>query len=98
MRLPRSVLLVAFIGAPLFATAARQEPQFRTRSDLVVLHVSVTDRKGTFVDDLDERAFRVFEDGQARAVSFFRKEDEPATVGLLVDFGNWPPQSMLVAK
>jgi len=85
MRLPRSVLLFTLASVLVLPAAARQEPQFRTRSDLVVLHASVTDRRGAFVDDLDERAFHLFEDGRPRDVSFFRKEDQPATIGLIVD-------------
>ena len=77
---------VVLIGLLLLAGAVTgQENQFRIRTDLVVLHVSVRDRRGSYVGDLDERMFRVYEDGQAREVSLFRREDEPATVGLVVD-------------
>jgi Ca-activated chloride channel family protein len=83
MTSPRWLPLAALLVLGVLVTA--QENQFRIRTDLVVLHVSVRDRRGAYVGDLDERAFRVYEDGQPRAVSLFRREDEPATIGLVVD-------------
>src|SRR6188768_3646018 len=83
MTFPRWLPLVALPG--LAALVAAQENQFRIRTDLVVLHVGVRDRRGAYVGDLDEQAFRVYEDGQLREVSLFRREDEPATIGLVVD-------------
>jgi len=83
MTFPRWLPLVVLPG--LAALVAAQENQFRIRTDLVVLHVGVRDRRGAYVGDLDEQAFRVYEDGQLREVSLFRREDEPATIGLVVD-------------
>ncbi len=53
--------------------------------NLVVLHPIVRDRGGSFVSDLDEQSFAVYEDGVAQSISVFRHEDTPVTVGLLVD-------------
>jgi VWFA-related protein len=52
---------------------------------LVVLHATVSDRKGGFVSDLGERDFEVYEDGVAQPIRLFRNEDIPVTVGLVVD-------------
>jgi VWFA-related protein len=60
-------------------------PVFSTHSELVVLHVTVTDRKGAYVGDLPREAFGVIEDGQAQTVSLFADADTPVTVGLLID-------------
>lgn len=65
------------------ATSSRQ-PQFTTGTELVVLHVTVTDRRG-YVPGLPETAFRIFEDDVPQRLRFFGGEDAPATVGLLVD-------------
>lgn len=67
-----------------------QEPQpgravFTTRSDLVVLHVSVVDRKTGFVSGLTRDAFTVYEDGRPQTIAFFDSEDSPAAVGLVID-------------
>lgn len=53
--------------------------------DLVVLHATVRDRKGGFVQGLQEKDFRVFEDGQPQAIQLFKHEDMPVSVGLVVD-------------
>jgi VWFA-related protein len=52
---------------------------------LVVLHATVSDRKGGFVSDLGERDFEVYEDGVAQPIRLFHNEDIPVTVGLVVD-------------
>ncbi len=75
------------------ALRGQETPVFSAHSELVVLHVTVRDRKGTYVDDLSQDAFAVVEDGQAQSVKLFSDTDTPVTVGLLVDgsasmFGN----------
>jgi VWFA-related protein len=60
-------------------------PTFTASSELVVLHVTVRDRKGAYVQGLKQNAFNVVEDGQAQQVRFFTDTDTPATVGLLID-------------
>lgn len=72
------------------AAAAPQPPQhdravFSTRSDLVVLHVSVIDRKAGFVPGLPREAFTVYEDSRPQRIAFFHSEDSPAAVGLVID-------------
>jgi len=64
-----------------------QEPRaaFVSRSELVVLRVSVVDRRAGFVSGLPREAFTVHEDGQPRDIQFFENEDTPVTVGLVVD-------------
>jgi Ca-activated chloride channel homolog len=53
--------------------------------NLVVLPVTVTDRKGEFVRGLDVANFRIEEDGHPQKIEVFRHEDAPVTAGLLVD-------------
>ena len=50
-----------------------------------MLHVTVTDEKGQFVDDLNQGAFRVFESKIEQKISFFSGDDIPVTVGLVID-------------
>lgn len=58
---------------------------FKAVSELVVLPVSVTDKKGDFVGGLALQNFRVFEDGRRQKITLFQPEDLPVTVGLVVD-------------
>jgi len=89
-----SLTAAALLALPGAAPVGGQEtPVFSTQSELVVLHVTVRDRKGAYVGDLVQDAFAVVEDSQAQSVKFFSDTDTPVTVGLLVDgsasmFGN----------
>jgi len=78
--LPLMVLLTATMWA-------QQEglPVFSADSELVVLQVTVTDRRGAHVGGLGRDAFGVVEDGVPQVVRFFADTDTPVTVGLLVD-------------
>jgi len=60
-------------------------PVFSAASELVVLHVTVTDRRGAYVEGLPQLAFNVIEDGRAQTVSLFTDSDTPVTAGLLID-------------
>lgn len=53
--------------------------------DLVVLQATVRDRAGHTVTGLGEHNFEVYDDGAARPIRFFRHEDTPVTIGLVVD-------------
>jgi Ca-activated chloride channel family protein len=63
----------------------QEKPTFSARSELVVLHVTVEDRKGTYISGLAQDAFTVLEDDKPQTVQFFSAADTPATIGLLVD-------------
>src|SRR6266516_7449763 len=71
-------LLVGLSAACLFA-------QFRADTRLVVLHASVTDRKGKLIKNLNRDAFKVFENGQLQQVKIFRREDVPVSLGIIID-------------
>ncbi|MCX6587185.1 MAG: VWA domain-containing protein [Acidobacteria bacterium] len=53
--------------------------------NLVLLHATVSDRKGNPVVDLASQAFEVYEEGTRQTIRLFRREDVPVTVGLVVD-------------
>lgn len=60
-------------------------PQFSTRTEIVVLHATVKDRRGGYVTGLTKDAFTILEGGQPQEISFFAAEDSPVTVGLILD-------------
>jgi Ca-activated chloride channel homolog len=84
------------------ADAAVQPPQqdgplFSIRSELVLLSVTVKDRKHQYVTGLQKEAFTVFDNGQPQAIRFFMSEDAPVTIGLLIDnSGSMQPNRSLV--
>ena len=53
--------------------------------NLVVLHTTVVDDRGKFVDGLKQENFRVFEDKVEQKLSIFRREDIPVSMGLVID-------------
>ncbi len=73
------------VGAVAALTAALPRAQFSTRSELVVLHVRVADRGGSYATGLTPQAFRILEDGQPQDVRFFENMDAPVTIGLVID-------------
>jgi VWFA-related protein len=65
--------------------SAQDQPRFKVESELVVLHVTVKNRNGSFAPGLSTGAFQVWEDGRPQAIRFFADEDAPVTVGLVID-------------
>jgi VWFA-related protein len=60
-------------------------PTISVHTDLVVLPVTVTDKHGVPVAGLSKENFVVYDNGVRQTVQFFRAEDAPATVGLVID-------------
>src|SRR5688572_8415793 len=94
-------LLFPALALALVAVPSAQEPDskpnFSSQSELVVLHVSVKDKKGGYVGGLSQDAFRVLENRQPQEISFFHNQDAPVTVGMLIDAsGSMAPNRDLV--
>ena len=53
--------------------------------NLVVLHTTVNDDRGKFVDGLTQDNFRVYEDKVEQKLSIFKREDVPVSMGLVID-------------
>jgi len=75
-----SILLLS-----LLAQQHRGAATFTSRSELVVLHVSVVDDDAGFVGGLPRDAFTINADGRPFPVALFQNEDTPVTVGLVID-------------
>lgn len=57
----------------------------RVNTTLVTVPVSVMDRNGKYVPNLQRRDFRVFDNGVERRVAYFATVDQPFTVVFLID-------------
>lgn len=72
---------------------ASQEPSIVQESDLtirvevglVTLTATVGDRSGRPIPTLEKDDFVIYEDGVRQDMAFFRKEDDPVSVGILFD-------------
>jgi VWFA-related protein len=90
MLIPPLALLAVMTVSGLDTRWRAQRPQdqatvFSSSAELVVVHVTVTDRRGAYVTGLTRDAFRIVEDGTPQRIDLFTGEDSPVTVGLLVD-------------
>jgi Ca-activated chloride channel homolog len=67
-------------------TREKQEG-YKIRRDvsLVVLHTSVFDERGRFVEELKEDSFRILEDKVQQKLAVFKREDIPVSMGLVID-------------
>jgi VWFA-related protein len=67
------------------APASAEDPTFTVGTRLVVLPVSVLDKSGKLVTDLQQKAFKVFENGIEQPIKVFRREDVPISLGIVID-------------
>ena len=57
----------------------------RIDTNLVTVPVSVLDRQGRFISDLQRTQFSVFENGVEQKIAYFEPTEKPFTVALLLD-------------
>ena len=51
----------------------------------MVLPVSVLNKDGKLVTDLQQKSFKVFENGVEQPIKIFRREDVPISLGIIID-------------
>jgi Ca-activated chloride channel family protein len=87
----RGLLLIAAAAiTSAMMTLGAQTPTFRTGIDLATFGVTVVDRKGEYLTNLNLEDFEILEDGQKQAIKYFARgadlENGPEMhVGLLFD-------------
>ena len=67
------------------ATVPQGTGKISLNVNLVVLHTSVLDDRGKFVEGLTQENFRVYEDKVEQKLSIFKREDIPVSMGLVID-------------
>jgi Ca-activated chloride channel homolog len=63
----------------------RTNANIRVHSNLVLIPVTVTDRRGRVVSGLEKEQFTLFEDDAQQKIAYFVAEDAPASVGIVFD-------------
>ena len=83
----RRRMLALLAASPALRPAqAAPQAEFSTGVKIVSLLVTVRDKSGKFVNDLDQDDFTVEEDGRPQTIRYFSRQDDlPLTLGLLVD-------------
>ena len=101
----RSLLLSLLCGVVVFGQQPQAEPQppaqpppaqqaptgqpFRIQVNEVIVPVTVTDEKGKFVNDLEKKDFKIYDEGKEQTIRFFTRErSQPVVVGFLIDQSN----------
>ena len=90
-----SLLILAFsifnLGLPVIASAQNETGQdnvIKKNVDLVSVYFTVRDNKKKLASQLDQREFRVLEDGKEQPIKFFsHHSDVVLNVGMLLDTG-----------
>jgi Ca-activated chloride channel family protein len=90
MRYVAATVLILGLTAAWVAGGGRQRPAeqapiISVHTNLVLLRVTVVDRKGALVRGLLQRNFSVYDENAPRPIDFFTSEDTPATLGLVID-------------
>jgi Ca-activated chloride channel homolog len=71
------------------APPVKSEEAFKTSVTEVIVPVTVTDSEGRFVSDLSKGDFKLFDEGQEQAITFFTAErNQPIVIGYLIDLSN----------
>jgi Ca-activated chloride channel family protein len=78
------------IAISAFGQQAEQPaPPIRVQVNEVIVPVTVTDDKGRFISNLEQKDFQVLEQGKPQSIEFFSRErSQPVVVGFLVDLSN----------
>ena len=95
-----AVVAVALLVAS--RTPAAQQPTFRTGIDLVNFGVTITDKRGNFVTDLNPEDFEIIEEGQKQTLNVFARGDQAEGiemhVGLLFDTSGSMSEDLKLAR
>ncbi len=72
--------------APPPADASKDDNSIHVQVNEVIVPVTVTDEKGRFVSDLDEKDFHIFEEDKPQQIRYFTRErSQPVVIGFLLD-------------
>lgn len=62
-----------------------EEEVIKVETSLVTIPVSVYDRNGLYIPNLQKQNFKIFEDGKEQEIAYFGTSEQPFTVVLLID-------------
>jgi Ca-activated chloride channel family protein len=65
--------------------ATDENEVIKVETNLVTMPVSVLDRDGRFISGLQQKDFKIFENGVEQQVDYFQSVEQPFTVVLLID-------------
>jgi len=92
------LLLLPLASSPRAAAQDDSDPIFRVKVDLVVLSVTVTDRKGRYIEGLKPSDFRLYEDGIEQRISTFAEGNEIPRSVIEIESGQTDAQPARMAN
>jgi Ca-activated chloride channel family protein len=97
-----ALVLACGLGTPFAAAQHRPPPSsnanFRAVSNLVLVPVTVLDRKGATVNGLPSGLFSIFEDKLPQPIAAFSQQDAPVSIGVILDLSGSMKDSLGQAK
>ena len=66
-------------------TVENEEIEIKVDTNLITIPVSVFDRNGLYIANIQQNEFKIFEDGVEQEIAYFGTTDKPFTVVLLID-------------
>lgn len=71
------------------AEVKKSAEAFKSSVSEVIVPVTVTDEKGRFVSNLEQKDFQLFDQGKPQEISYFTRErNQPVVIGFLIDQSN----------
>ncbi len=71
------------------SASTNQPAPIQVQVNEVIVPVTVTDDKGRFVSDLEQKDFTILDEGKEQQIQFFTRErSQPVVVGFLIDLSN----------
>ena len=87
MTMPGRTALLSLVVMSLGAQPA--QPPIRIEVNEVIVPVTVTDDKGRFVSNLEQKDFKIFDEGREQSIRYFTREhNQPVVVGFLLDLSS----------
>ena len=70
---------------PAVSQTVDNDDVIKVETNIVTMPVSVLDRDGRFISGLQQRDFRIFENGVEQKLDYFQSVEQPFTVIMLID-------------
>ncbi|MBI4873320.1 MAG: VWA domain-containing protein [Acidobacteria bacterium] len=75
--------------AALTLLAQSEQRPIRVEVNEVIVPVTVTDDRGRFVSNLEQKDFKIFDEGREQSIRYFTREhNQPVVVGFLLDLSS----------
>ncbi len=95
---PLMLLLAAFLVFPCVLLAQDDDEVVKVDSSIVVINATVADNAGKAVGGLQQKQFRILEDGVEQEITFFATESTPFAAVILLDTSGSMQERMSLAR